>query len=189
MNIGISAQSVAQAKKDAEKYQILEPAEQEYNILRNDGMTLKIVQDNMIDWVVNKVDNKRIILEKKAEILHDYYGDRLIARDMFKDYLSYKKYTGGIANLLSAGLIGANLYTRVMKNSILMGKVGTISTIIALQSLGRYYSNKWLESQIENPWRIHTNRMAQGLGPTNVPHNHHKEVENFPLRFIVIYFN
>ena len=185
MNIGISAQNITSARKDADKYHILGPADQEYNILNNDGMTIKIAQDNLYDWFVNKVDSKRVILEKKAEILHDYYGDRLLAKDIFKDYLAYKAFSVGAANLLTVGVIGANMYTRVMKNSVLMGKVGTLGSIIALQGIGRYYSNNWLEKKIQTPWRIHTSRMEKGLGPTNIPSNHHPEINNVPLRFTV----
>lgn len=185
MSLGLSHENLNKARVDSDKYVILQPAEEEFNILNNDGMTLKVVQDNVYDWAMNKIDSRRIVLEKKAEILHDYYGDRLIARDLFKDYLGQKRWTGGLANVLSLGLIGANMYSRVMKSSVFMGKVGTIGTILAIQAMGRYCSNNYLERRIEAPWKIHRNRMAQGLGPTNVISNHHREIENIPLKFLV----
>ena len=66
-----------------------------------------------------------------------------------------------------------------------MKKFGTISTILALQFAGRHFSNNWLESRIERPWKIHAYRMSKGLGPTNVPSNHHPEIITTSLRFLV----
>lgn len=185
MSLGISAESVFKAHKESDKYFVLNPAEKEFRIAKNDGMILKIPQDNTYDWFVNTFDHRRVILEKKAEILHDYYGDRLVAKDLFKEYIDYKKWTSGAANVLSLGIIGTNLYTRVMKNSIFLGKVGTIAGVIALQSIGRYISNNWLEKKIDRPWKIHTYRMSKGLGPTNVPSNKHEEILTVPYRTMV----
>jgi hypothetical protein len=185
MSLGISTNNIHKAHKDLDNWAILPVAEREKNIAGSDGVTLNIIQETSFDWLINTIDGRRIKLEKQAEILHDYYGDRLLAKDLFKDYLSHKKWSGGIANILSFGLIGANLYTRVMKNSIFMGKVGTLASIIAIQAIGRNCSNNLLENHIKNPWNIHLNRMSKGLGPTNVPHNHHEEILTTPMRFNV----
>lgn len=185
MSISISADSISKAYSESDQLRINPIAEREYNIHHNDGMTLKIAQDGILDSVVNTIDGRRIKLEKKAEILHDYYGDRLLAKELFQQYLSYKKKTSGVANLLSFGLIGANLYSRVMSNSVLMGKVGTVTSILALQWAGRYLSNNYLEGQIQRPWKIHCHRMSKGLGPTNLPSNDHPEILTTPLRFSV----
>lgn len=144
----ISSQNIEKAFRDSDKFRFIEQAQREHNIHHNDGMTLKIAQDNILDWVINTVDGRRLKLEKQAEILHDYYGDRLLAREIFDRYLGYKQFTGGAANLLTLGLLGANMYSRVMKNSVFMGKVGTVASVLALQYAGRTLSNNYLEKQI-----------------------------------------
>ena len=184
-NIGISAENLKLAQIDSERYSILKPAIQETSIIKNDGMILKITQDNTYDWVINRIDSRRIKLEKKAEIIHDFYGDRMIARDLFKDYTSYKTKTSTIANSLCLGLVGANMYTRVMKSSVLIGKVGTIGLIFGIQALSRNFTNGYLEKKLETPWKIHTKRMQKGLGPTNLPDNQFTEINNVPLKFDV----
>jgi hypothetical protein len=183
MNIQLSSDSVSKAYKEIDKFMISEKAKRDINILKDDGMTINIQQDNLFDKVINKIDHRRLVLEKKAEVLNDYYGDRLLTKDLFKDYIAQKKFNSHLSYLLTVGLIGANLYTRVMKNSVLLGKVGTVVTIAALHSAGRYLSNNWLEEKIERPWKIHNYRMSKGLGPTNVPNNHHNEILTVPLRF------
>jgi hypothetical protein len=184
MNLEISPSGIKQAHKDAQKHRFIEYSDREANIHKNDGMQLSIIQDNMIDTIINGIDHRRIVLEKKAEILHDYYGDRLLAKDLFSDYLGYKKYCTATASLLSVGILGLNAYSRVMSNSVFMKKFGTISSIIALQCAGRYVSNNWLEKRIDRPWKIHTHRMSKGLGATNVPYNLHREITTTSLRFI-----
>jgi hypothetical protein len=183
MSIGISAEAARSAYKDSDKYLILTPGKREFDIHHNDGMTLRITQDGALDYLVNTFDAKRLKLEKQTEILHDYYGDRLLAKELFDRYLSYKRLTGGVASLLTVGLIGANVYTRVLKNSVFMGKVGTLGSILALHYAGRYLSNSYLEKEIELPWKIHTHRMTKGLGPTNFHGNDHSEIITSPLRF------
>jgi hypothetical protein len=187
MSIQLSSDSIAKAFKEADKLVPTQVVNQEYNIMRNDGMTIKIPQDNLYDKIVNTVDNKRIILEKKAEILHDYYGDRMITKELFNDYVYYKRLTTGVANVLSLGILGANMYTRVMKNSVFLGKAGTLAGILALQATGRYFSNNWLEKKIETPWKIHNYRMSKGLGPTNRPDNSHPEILTTP--YLRLYVN
>jgi hypothetical protein len=190
MSIEISSDSINKAYTEVDKYFPIKLPRQEKNIVNNDGMSINIPQDGFYDKVVNTIDNRRIILEKKSEILHDYYGDRLLTKDLFSDYISYKRKTTGIANLLSIGVIGANMYTRVLKNSVFLGKFGTIASIVALQATGRYFSNNWLEKRIETPWKIHNYRMSKGMGPTNLPENKHPEVITVPYSFeVTICFN
>jgi len=185
MNIGISARSLKEAHHDSMEFRYIDEADKDFRVLNDDGMTLKIPQDNLLDTIINTVDHRRLVLEKKSEILHDYYGDRLLAKDLFKDYLSQKKWYSGTANFLSLGLLGLNAYSRVMSNSVFMKKFGTISTILALQYTSRSLSNNWLESKIDRPWKIHAHRMSKGLGATNVPSNHHAEILTTSLRFLV----
>jgi hypothetical protein len=185
MTAHISSESLAKAYRESDKYFTIDAAKQEFNKVHNDGMTIKIPQDNLYDWMVNTFDHRRVLLEKKAEILNDYYGDRLLAKDLFKDYISYKRKTTGVANLLSLGLVGANMYTRVMKNSVFLGKFGTLAGILALQATGRCYSNTWLEKKLETPWKIHNYRMSKGLGPTNYTNNDHSELVIIPVVYNV----
>jgi hypothetical protein len=183
MNIQISSDSLSKAYKEIDKHMISEQAKRDVNIAKDDGMTINIPEDNLFDKVINKVDHRRLVLEKKAEILNDYYGDRLVTKDLFKDYIAQKKFNSHLSYLLSVGLVGANIYTRILKNSVLVGKVGTVLTIAAFHSAGRYLSNNWLEERIERPWKIHNYRMSKGLGRTNLPNNYHDEILTIPLRF------
>lgn len=183
MSLSISQDSIKKAYEDAEKNYHLSVAEKEKNLFTKEGMQLRIPQDNTLDVLINSIDGRRIKLEKKAEILHDFYADRLLAKDLFKDYLEQKKYKSGVANLLSAGLLAANAYTRIMRNSVFMGKLGTIVTIAALQCVGRNLSNNWLEAKIDRPWKIHTFRQSKGLSATNVRSNMHREVLNITADF------
>lgn len=188
MSLSISQESIQRAYQDCDKNIDLTFARKEKNLFSSDGMLLKIPQDNFIDVVINNIDGRRLRLEKKAEILHDYYGDRLLAKDLFLDYLQQKKYKTGLANLLSIGLIAANAYTRVMKSSVLFGKFGTLVTVLALQGVGRTLSNNWLEKKIDRPWKIHTNRLSNGLTATNVRGNTHKEILNITTTFDDVIF-
>jgi hypothetical protein len=183
MSAGISAQNIKEAYLEMDKENYMETSKREYNIHHNDGMTLKIAHDNIFDSVINFFDNRRLRLEKKAEVLHDYYGDRLLAKEIFEKYLGYKFCVGGLSNLLTLGILGGNLWSRVMKNSVFMGKFGTLASIIALQAASRCVTNNYLESEISRPWKIHCHRMSKGLGPTNIPSNVHREEITTPLRF------
>jgi len=183
MSLSISQESINKAYEEADKSFILSVAEKEKNLFTKEGMLLRIPQDNTLDILINSIDGKRIKLEKKAEILHDFYGDRLLAKDLFKDYLEQKKYKSGVANVISASLLAANAYTRIMRNSVFMGKFGTLATIAAVQCVGRNLSNNWLEEKIERPWKIHTYRQSNGLSATNVRSNTHSEVLNYTADF------
>jgi hypothetical protein len=189
MSAGISAQNIKEAYFEMDKELYLEGSKREYNIHHDDGMTLKIPHDNMLDSLINFIDNRRLKLEKKAEVLHDYYGDRLLAKEIFQQYLGYKFWVGGLANLLTLGILGGNLWSRVMKNSVFMGKFGTIASVVALQAGSRCMTNNYLESEISRPWKIHCHRMSKGLGPTNIPSNQHSEEITTPLRFEVFELN
>lgn len=171
----ISYDNLMKARKESDKYFYNKFAEREKNIWEDDGMTLKIAEENSVDRLINTFDKRRLVLEKKASIIHDYYGDSLVAKDIMKDYLASKKWYSGLANGLSIALLSANLYSKVMLNSVFMGKAGTAIAIIALQSSFRYLSNNSLEKRISRPWKIHTYRMEQGKGPTNRPDNYHQE--------------
>ena len=181
MSLSISQESINKALKESDANNFLDSANKENNLFNKDGMSLKIAQDNILDTIVNSVDGKRIQLEKKAEILNEYYGDRLIAKDLFKDYLDQKFYKIGLANVLSAGVVGANFYSKLFKSSYLMGKVGTLATIAAIQFVGRSLSNNWLENHIERAWKIHTFRQSNGMTATNLRRNKHGEVLNITV--------
>lgn len=188
MSLSISQDSIRKAYEEADRNIHLPVAEKEKNLFQKEGMQLRIAQDNTLDTIINSIDGRRIKLEKKAEILHDFYGDRLIAKDLFKDYLDQKKYKSGVANLLSAGLLAANAYTRIMRNSVFMGKLGTVAAIASVQCVGRNLSNNWLEDKIDRPWKIHTYRQSNGLAATNVRSNKHAEVLNYTADFDYVRF-
>lgn len=181
MSLSVSQESINKAFDDSNKNVILDQAVREKNLFNKDGMSLRITQDNFLDRIINSADGRRIQLEKKAEILHDYYGDRLLAKDLFKDYLDQKFYKVGFANLLSAGLVGGNLYTKVFKGSYLFGTFGTLASIAAIQCVGRNLSNNWLENHIDRAWKIHTYRQSNGMTGTNVRSNFHSEVLNITI--------
>lgn len=181
MSLSVSQESLNQALKDSDQNIYLDSAVRENNLYNKDGMSLKITQENFLDTIINSVDSRRIQLEKKAEILHDYYGDRLLAKDLFKDYLDQKFYKIGLANVLSIGLVGGNFYTKFFKGNLFMGKYGTLATLAAIQCVGRNLSNNWLENHIERAWKIHTYRQSNGLTGTNLRRNNHEEVLNITI--------
>jgi hypothetical protein len=181
MSLSVSQESINKAYKESNANILMDTAVRENYLFNKDGMTLKITQDNLLDKLINTIDARRIQLEKKAEILHDYYADRLLAKDLFKDYLDQKFFKIGLANALSVGLIGANFYTKLFKSSNLMGKVGTLATIASIQYVGRNLSNNWLENHIERAWKIHTYRQSNGLTGTNLRSNEHSEVLNITI--------
>jgi hypothetical protein len=66
MHIQISSDSLTKAYKEIDKHMISEHAKRDFNILKDDGMTIKIQEDNLFDKVINKIDHRRLVLEKKA---------------------------------------------------------------------------------------------------------------------------
>lgn len=181
----ISFSNLEKSHKDLDKHFMNPEGIKDFNILRDDGMIIKIAEDNVIDKVINSFDKRRVILEKKASILHDYYGDSLVAKDIMKDYLSSKKWYMGTAHGFSLAIIGANFYSKAFNNSVFLGKFGTAISIVALQAGFRYLSNNSLEERISRPWKIHSYRMENGLGPTNTPINLHSEKLTSPLIYNV----
>jgi hypothetical protein len=158
----ISKENMLKAHDELDKFVQNRSAQEHKRVITNDGMTIKIVQDGLIDNIVNKLDHRRIVLEKKADIISEYYADNLKAKDLVKDYYSYKRIVSGAANITSAGIILANIYTKFAKNSVLFGSVGTLLAIGGIQAFSRYLSNNWLEKRVERLWKIHTNRMSKG---------------------------
>jgi len=182
----ITTSHMLSARKEIDKFYINQFAEREHRINLDDGMIIKIPEENILDRAINSVDKRRLVLEKKASIIHDYYGDSLVGKDIMKDYLSSKKWYSGVANGLSLALLSVNLYSKVLMSSVFMGKVGTTLGLIAIQSTFRYLSNNSLEKSISRPWKVHTYRMEKGLGPTNVATNYHPEKLTNALSFVVI---
>ena len=158
----ISPANLLKAHAELDKHYLTETANYQKRIVENDGMTIKIIQDGFLDNIVNTIDRRRIILEKKADILSNYYGNSLRTKDLIKDYYSYKRVVSGAANLTSAGILLANIYTKFAKNSVLFGTIGTLASITAVQCLGRYMTNNWLERNVDRNWKIHTTRMSKG---------------------------
>lgn len=183
----ISKASIKSAKDEMEKYFSNRFAIRETKILNNDGMVLRIPEDNFLDKVINTLDGRRVILEKKSSIIHDYYSDSKLGKDFMKDYLSTKsKYTYA-AHALSLGLISTNIYSKVFFKSAFLGKVPTVLGLMAIQSSFRYLSNNKLENQLSRPWKIHTYRMENGLGPTNSFENLDHPYNTFHHKYSVIY--
>lgn len=158
----ISGVNLRRAHAELDHYYKIETSDIQKRIHENDGMTIKIIQDGFLDNIINTFDRRRIVLEKKADILSEYYGDSLRTKDLIKDYYSYKRVISGAANLTSAGILFANIYTKFAKNSVFFGALGTIASITAAQCLGRYLTNNWLERHVERNWKIHTTRMSKG---------------------------
>ena len=158
----ISKESILKAYDELDKYTINHRLKAYKNILQNDGMTINLIQDGYIDTIINTIDKRRIILEKKADILNEYYGDSLRTKDIIKDYYYHKRIISGAANLTSAAILMANIYTKFAKNSVFLGKIGTIAAITVIHVLNRYLTNNWLEKNIERCWKIHTTRMSKG---------------------------
>ena len=172
---GLSIEGLLSERAKLDNFTVNSAADREANITSNEGMKLKIPQASIYDRIVNLIDNRRIVLEKKAEILHDYYGDALICKDLFKDYLKEKNKWFLLQSSATAGLLGMSAYLHLYHNTILMKKMGLLTSLIAIHAVSRHFSNDYLEKKVERPWKIHTYRMSKGLGPTNIPSNHHSD--------------
>lgn len=167
-------ENILKASEELNKWEINEMAERQIRRMQNDGLTIKIPQENVYDKFVNLVDKRRIVLEKKAEILQDYYGDSRLGKDLFLDHLNDTRLYDYSKYLLTASLLGYNTYSKLIHRTVLMGWPSLVLSLVGVHATTRYLSNNSLESRIERPWKIHTYRMSKGLGPTNVKWNTNK---------------
>lgn len=169
---------IIQAFQNLDKYTLNEVAEQEVNRLRGDGLTIAVPQETLYDRLVNSFDSRRLILERKADILEQYYGDTKFAKDLCLDYINdTHKY-----NLLKygaiTGLAGYSGYTALFQKTPFLKVPGLLISAAAVHFLTRYLSNNHLEQKLERPWQIHTYRLSKGLGPTNTKANTHSRFYN-----------
>lgn len=164
----MKAESIKKAYDELSQYSINEVALNELRKLTTDGVVVKISQETMFDRIVNLLDNRRVILQRKSDILHHFYKDSSLAHDLTLDHQSS---TLGL-NLLTygsmLGLTGYTLFTYIAHPSPFLKLPGLFTGLLAFHCLNRHFQNNSLEKRLELPWKIHTYRMSKGLGPTNV---------------------
>ena len=163
------------------KYTINDEARKEINILKAE-VKLTIPNETLFDKIVNSLDHRRVILERKADVLDKLYSDQKVTQDLIKDYNKKVLPINVIKNALVTGLIGYTTYTYLLHRSPFLKLPGLVVSLLGIHSITRKVTNDILENQIDRPWKIHTHRVAKGLGPTNVKSEKHEEQFNFVRR-------
>jgi hypothetical protein len=160
--------NISQAYSNLDKYTLNDVALKEVRKLTTDGINIKISNESLYDKIVNTFDKKRVILEKKSDILHHYYKDTTYAKDLSLDQQYDTRFLTAAKYLSITGLVGYNIFTQAVCKTPFLKLPGTLVSIGLIHFLERKISNSLLESRIERPWKIHAYRLSKGLGPTNV---------------------
>lgn len=166
-------ENISQAYQNLDRYSLNDVAVKELNKLTTDGVTVKITNETMYDRFVNVFDKKRVVLEKKSDILHHYYSDTTLCKDLTLDQQNESLPINLIANTASLSLVGYTAYSSIIHRTPFVKAPGLVAGLAGIHYLARHFTNKQLEKRLERPWKIHTYRLSKGLGPTNVrSHNH-----------------
>lgn len=160
--------NISQAYSNLDKYTLNEVALNEVRKLTTDGISIKISNESIYDKIVNTFDKKRVILEKKSDILHHYYKDTTFAKDLSLDQQYDTRFLAAAKYLSITGLVGYNIFTHAICKTPFMKLPGTIVSVGLIHFIERQISNSLLENRLERPWKIHAFRLSKGLGPTNV---------------------
>lgn len=163
----MKTENIKKAYDDLSRYSINEVALNELRKHTSDGVVVRISQETLYDRLVNLLDNRRVVLQKKSDILHHFYKDSTLAKDLTLDHQSS---TLGL-NLLSygsmLGLTGYTLFTYLAHPSPFLKLPGLSLGLLSIHCINRHFQNNSLEKRLELPWKIHTYRISKGLGPTN----------------------
>lgn len=168
-------ENIKKAYEELDKYTLNDVALSDLKKLTEDGTSIKIPNENIYDKLINTFDNRRVILEKKSDILHKYYADTALCKDLTKDqqkdFLPYNI----LKNSAIFSLLGYTAYSSIVHRSPFLKLPGLVISLTAIHSVFRYGYNNMLEKRLETPWRIHLHRVSKGLGPTNFIGNDHKD--------------
>lgn len=171
-------ENILEAFKHLDKFTQNDFAIREVRKIKEKDLNVEIAQEGFYDSLVNFFDKKRVILEKKADILNKLYGDSKLAADLTMDYLEESRYINNAKFAGILGLIGYNGYTFFTKKAPLLKLPGLGISILSIHAITRQYTNSILEKKLERPWKIHSYRVSKGLGPTNTKDNPHNEYFN-----------
>jgi len=164
-------ENITKAFQDIDKHTLNEVAVKELKQLTDDGVNVKIANENLYDRIVNTVDKRRVVLERKSDILSKLYGDGLLCKDLTldqqNDFYPYQL----LKNSAIGGLVGYTAYTSVVNKAPFLKAPGLLLSIGGIHAISRHYYNNMLEKRIETPWKIHIHRVSKGLGPTNFAGN------------------
>lgn len=160
--------NLTQAYNNLDKYTLNEVALKELRKLTTDGLDIKISNESLYDKIINTFDKKRVILEKKSDILHHCYKDTTYAKDLSLDQQYDTRFINAAKYIGITGLLGYNIFTQAVCKTPFLKTPGLLVSIGLIHCLERKISNSMLEKRIERPWKIHAHRLSKGLGPTNV---------------------
>lgn len=163
----MKVESINQAYANLDKYTLNEESLKELNKLTTDGVELKIPNETISDRFINFFDKKRVILDKKVNILHKFYANTTLAKDLVFDQHYDTTPIRYLRNSAVLGLVSYNAYSSVIYKSPFLKTPGLIAGLVGIHAIERHFTNEILEARIRTPWKIHVNRMSKGLGPTN----------------------
>ena len=179
----MNKENLNKAYVELDKFTLNEAALREINRITTDGINIKLPQENIHDRLINLFDERRVILEKKSDILNNFYKDTTLARDLTLDHLNETFYYRLATKSAIVGLVSYTAYTNIVHKTPFLKAPGLAVGILGIHFIGRKLYNDTLEKKLENPWRIHSTRIRKGLGPTNFISNTHKENYGHKKRF------
>ena len=179
----MNIENLEKAYDKLNKYTINDSAIKELNILTKD-LKVTVSNESLTDKILNIIDKRRIILEKKADIINSLYSDYKFAEDIVKDFnskclpINISKYA------ITAGLVGYTGYTYLVHRSPFLKLPGLLISLIGVHSIYRKITNDILEKKVDRAWKIHSYRLSKGLGPTNVKDEKHSELYNIKKQLL-----
>lgn len=167
--------NLIEAHKNLEKFTINDVAESEVRKQNSQGLNIVLPSETLYDRIANMVDHRKVVLDRKVDILYNHYSDSKFVQEFALDQIKESHYLNLLKYLSISGLIGYNAYTSIFGKAPFVKLPGLVVGVLGIHSATRYITNNMLEKKLETPWKIHTTRMSKGLGPTNVRWNEHDE--------------
>lgn len=171
----MKADNLIEAHKSLGKFTINDVADREVNRLSSQGLDIVLPTETIYDRIANMVDHRKVVLDRKVDILFKHYSDSKFVQEFALDQIKDSHYLNLIKYLSITGLIGYNAYSSIFGKAPFVKLPGLAIGVVGIHSVSRYFSNNMLEKKLETPWKIHTTRMSKGIGPTNVRWNEHDE--------------
>lgn len=169
-------ENLIEAQKNLDKFSLNDVAERDIAKLSNDGLNIVLPNETIYDKFVNLLDGRKAVLDRKVDILHKYYSDSKLVRDLSLDHINHSFLINLARQAGMLGLVGYSAYTSIFGKAPFMKLPGLAVSLLGIHCATRCITNDMLEKSIERPWKIHTHRLSKGLGPTNVRWNDHQEL-------------
>jgi hypothetical protein len=131
--------NISNAFEKLDYYTLNNIALNEINRITSEGNLIKIPNETIYDRLINFIDYKRILLEKKSTILNNLYKDTPYNNDLVNDFYSKIKHIDLVKNLTIFGLFSYNVFTSLYKKSPFLKFAGLMVSTI------RYSSFKTLD--------------------------------------------